>query len=155
MTPHLVFKRVTTLAEAEILRTIRNDCREFMTRNTDYITVEQQQQWFVDAHKKYELYIVYALEHGAVAVDAGFGLIHKNDHEFLLTGGLLTLFRDRGMGKIVFKFLLDQCTKTLPIRLEVLKTNTRAIKTYEALGFKVIGENSKIYVMEYQYDSVI
>ena len=57
MTPHLVFKRVTTLAEAEILRTIRNDCREYMTRSTNYITTEQQHQWFVDAHKKYELYI--------------------------------------------------------------------------------------------------
>lgn len=155
MTPHLVFKRVTTLAEAEILRTIRNDCREYMTRSTNYITTEQQHQWFVDAHKKYELYIAYAIEHGAVVVDAGFGVIHKNEHEFLLTGGLLTPFRDRGLGKVIFKFLIDQCTKTLPIRLEVLKSNTRAFKTYEALSFKVTGENDRLYFMEYQYDSVI
>lgn len=152
---NLVFKRVTTLAEAEILRTIRNECREYMTRNTNYITVEQQQQWFVDAHKKYELYIAYAIEYGAVVVDAGFGLIHKNEDEFLLTGGLLTSFRDRGLGKVVFKFLVDQCTKTLPIRLEVLKSNTRAFKTYEALSFKIIGEDHRLYFMEYQYDSVI
>ena len=38
----IVFKRVTTPAEAEILRTIRNKCREYMTRSTDYITPEQQ-----------------------------------------------------------------------------------------------------------------
>ena len=155
MTPHLVFKRVTTSAEAEILRTIRNDCREYMTRSTDFITSEQQQQWFVDAHKKYELYIAYAIEYGSVVVDAGFGVIHKNEQEFLLTGGLLTSFRDKGLGKVVFKFLVDQCTKTLPIRLEVLKSNTRAFKTYEALNFKIIGENDRLYFMEYQYDSVI
>ena len=151
----LVFKRVTTLAEAEILRNIRNDCREYMTRSTDYITNEQQRQWFVDAHKKYELYIAYAVEQGSIVVDAGFGVIHKNEQEFLLTGGLLTSFRDKGLGKVVFKFLIDQCTKTLPIRLEVLKTNTRAFKTYESLNFKKTGEDDRLYFMEYQYDSVI
>lgn len=152
---HLVFKRVTTPAEAEILRTIRNGCREFMTRSTDYITPEQQQEWFKTAHKKYELYIAYAVEHGAAVVDAGFGVIHKNEEESLLTGGLLLNYRDRGLGKVVFKFLLDQCTKLLPIKLEVLKTNTRALKTYESLNFKVISEDDRLFYMEYVYDSVI
>jgi len=43
----------------------------------------------------------------------------------------------------------------LPIRLEVLRDNTRAFKTYESLNFKVTGETDKIYFMEYHYDSVI
>lgn len=151
----LVFKRVTTQAEAEILRTIRNECREYMTRNTDYITPEQQQEWFKTAHTKYELYIAYAIEHGVAVVDAGFGVVHTNETEFLLTGGLLHNYRDKGLGKVIFKFLLDQCPKLLPIRLEVLKSNTRAFKTYEALNFKVTGEDSRLFYMEYEYDSVI
>ena len=151
----LVFKRVTTQAEAEILRTIRNECREYMTRNTDYITPEQQQEWFKTAHKKYELYIAYAIEHGVAVLDAGFGVVHKNEKESLLTGGLLQEYRDKGLGKVIFKFLLDQCPKLLPIRLEVLKSNTRAFKTYEALNFKVTGEDSRLFYMEYEYDSVI
>jgi len=151
----LVFKRVTTPAEAEILRTVRNKCREYMTRSTDYITPEQQEMWFRTAHKKYELYIAYCVEYGAVVLDAGFGVVHKNENEFLLTGGLVPEYRDKGLGKMVFKFLIDQCHKSLPIKLEVLKTNTRAFKTYESLNFKVIGENDKLYFMEYQYDSVI
>ncbi len=151
----LVFKRVTTPAEAEILRTIRNNCREYMTRNTSEIGPEEQQEWFKTAFKKYELYIAYAIEHGVCIVDAGFGVIHKNENEFLLTGGLVPEYRDRGMGKIVFKFLVDQCHKSLPIRLEVLKTNTRAFKTYESLNFKIIKENDSLYFMEYYYDSVI
>lgn len=151
----LVFKRVTTPAEAEILRTIRNKCREYMTRSTDYITPEQQEEWFKTAFKKYELYIAYCVEYGAVVIDAGFGVIHKNEDEFLLTGGLVPEYRDKGLGKVVFKFLVDQCHKSLPIRLEVLKTNTRAFKTYESLNFYVTGENDKLYFMEYKYDSVI
>ena len=151
----IVFKRVTTPAEAEILRTIRNKCREYMTRSTDYITPEQQQEWFKTAFRKYDLYIAYAIEHGVCIVDAGFGVVHKNEDEFLLTGGLVPEYRDKGMGKLVFKFLVDQCHKSLPIRLEVLKTNTRAYKTYEGLNFCVTGENDNLYFMEYQYDSVI
>ena len=151
----IVFKRVTTPAEAEILRTIRNKCREYMTRSTDYITPEQQEVWFKTAFRKYDLYIAYAIEHGVCIVDAGFGVVHKNEDEFLLTGGLVPEYRDKGLGKIIFKFLVDQCHKSLPIRLEVLKTNTRAYKTYEGLNFSVTGENDNLYFMEYQYDSVI
>jgi ribosomal protein S18 acetylase RimI-like enzyme len=151
----IVFKRVTTPAEAEILRTIRNKCREYMTRSTDYITPEQQEVWFKTAFRKYDLYIAYAIEHGVCIVDAGFGVVHKNEDEFLLTGGLVPEYRDKGLGKVIFKFLVDQCHKSLPIRLEVLKTNTRAYKTYEGLNFKVTGENDNLYFMEYQYDSVI
>ena len=151
----IVFKRVTTPAEAEILRTIRNKCREYMTRSTDYITPEQQEEWFKTAFRKYDLYIAYAIEHGVCIVDAGFGVVHKNEDEFLLTGGLVPEYRDKGLGKVIFKFLVAQCHKSLPIRLEVLKTNTRAYKTYEGLNFKVTGENDNLYFMEYQYDSVI
>ena len=151
----IVFKRVTTPAEAEILRTIRNKCREYMTRSTDYITPEQQEVWFKTAFRKYDLYIAYAIEHGVCIVDAGFGVVHKNEDEFLLTGGLVPEYRDKGLGKVIFKFLVDQCHKSLPIRLEVLKTNTRAYKTYEGLNFKVTDENDNLYFMEYQYDSVI
>ena len=151
----IVFKRVTTPAEAEILRTIRNKCREYMTRSTDFITPEQQEEWFKTAFRKYDLYIAYAIEHGVCIVDAGFGVVHKNENEFLLTGGLVPEYRDKGMGKLVFKFLVDQCHKSLPIRLEVLKTNTRAYKTYEGLNFSITGENDNLYFMEYKYDSVI
>ena len=151
----IVFKRVTTPAEAEILRTIRNKCREYMTRSTDFITPEQQEEWFKTAFRKYDLYIAYAIEHGVCIVDAGFGVVHKNEDEFLLTGGLVPEYRDKGLGKVIFKFLVDQCHKSLPIRLEVLKTNTRAYKTYEGLNFRVTGENNNLYFMEYQYDSVI
>lgn len=151
----IVFKRVTTPNEAEMLRVIRNQCRTFMTRNTDEITADQQQAWFKTAYKKYELYIAYAVEHGACIVDAGYGLIHLNDGEYLLSGGLVPSYRDKGIGSTLFKFLVDNCNKQLPIRLEVLKTNIRALKTYEKLSFIVTGENDKVFFMEYRYDSVI
>ena len=151
----LVFKKVITSAEAEILRNIRNECKDFMTRSTSFITEEQQQAWFKTAHERYDLYIAYSVEHGAVVVDAGYGLIHKDGDVSLLSGGLLPQYRDKGLGSILFKHLIDNCDKKKTIQLEVLNTNTRAYKVYEKLGFKVISTNSKVTFMEYQYDSSI
>jgi ribosomal protein S18 acetylase RimI-like enzyme len=152
---HLVFKRVTTSNEAEMLRVIRNQCKDYMTRNTSVITPEEQLEWFKTAYKKYELYIAYAVEYGACIVDAGYGLIHLNEKEYMLTGGLVPGYRDKGLGANLFKFLIDNCNKQIPIRLEVLKDNLRALKTYEKLNFTTTGETDKIFIMEYKYDSCI
>ena len=152
---HLVFKRVTTSNEAEMLRVIRNQCKDYMTRNTSEITPEEQLEWFKTAYKKYELYIAYAVEYGACIVDAGYGLIHLNEKEYMLTGGLVPGYRDKGLGTILFKFLIDNCNKQIPIRLEVLKDNLRALKTYERLNFTTTSETDKIFTMEYKYDSCI
>lgn len=151
----LVFKKVQTPEEAETLRRIRNTCRTYMTRSTEEITPDQQQVWFKTAHEKYDLYIAYDIQYGVVIIEAGYGLIHKNEGASLLTGGLLPDYRDKGLGSVLFKFLIDSCPKTKPIRLEVLKSNTRAFKTYEKLNFTITGENDKVYFMDYQYDSCI
>lgn len=151
----MVFKRVVTSDDAERLRVIRNYCKDYMTRNTSYITPKQQQEWFSTAYLKYDLFIAYAVEYGAIIVDAGYGVINKTENEYLLTGGLMPDYRDKGYGQGLFKFLIDTCDKKWPIRLEVLKTNIRAFKTYEKLGFVIIGEDERIYRMEYRYDSVI
>lgn len=151
----IFFKRVVTEADAETLRLIRNECREYMTRHTNYITEEEQREWFKTAHEKYELYIVYAVEHGSIIYDVGFGVIHKNKDYFALTGGLSPSHRGQGYGKKIFQFLMSNCTKTLPIKMELLKTNTAAFKTYEKLGFKVVSEDDRLYFMEYLYDSAV
>jgi ribosomal protein S18 acetylase RimI-like enzyme len=151
----IFFKRVTSDGDAEILRNLRNQCKEFMTRHTDYITPEQQKEWFKTAHENYELYIVYTSEFGSIIYDIGFGVIHKNKDCFMLTGGLVPQNRGQGIGRKIFKFLMDQCHKSLPIKLELLKTNKAAFKTYEKLGFKLCGETDKLFFMEYVHDSVI
>lgn len=152
----LFYKKVETEEEAELLRTIRNQCREYMTRNTDVITAEQQKAWFKTAHDRYDLFIVYAMEYGAAVVFAGYGVIHKNIDESLVTGGFLPDYRNRGLGQDLFKFLTENSVKRkVPVRLEVLKTNVRAFKVYEKLGYVVYGKTDSIYKMEYRYDSVI
>ena len=54
---NVVFKKVTTLQEAEMLRVIRNTCKDYMTRSNAHITEEQQKEWFLSAHEKYNLFL--------------------------------------------------------------------------------------------------
>jgi ribosomal protein S18 acetylase RimI-like enzyme len=152
---HLIYKKVENEEEAELLRRLRNQCKEYMTRNTNYITSDEQKEWFRTAGDKYDLYLVYALEYGAAVTYAGYGVIHKNTSESLLTGGLVPEYRNQGLGQHLFQFLIDSSRKDLPIRLEVLKTNSRAHSVYVKLGFEPIFENDKIIIMEHKYDSVI
>lgn len=147
----LFFKRVSTHADAEVLRNIRNACRSFMTRSSKYITAEQQTEWFKTAHLKYELYIVCAIEDSVIIVDIGFGVIHLESEQYLLTGGLTHDYRDKGLGLPLFQFLINNCKKQLPIRLEVQSGNLRAIKLYENLGFYCLGnEENDVLLMEFK-----
>jgi ribosomal protein S18 acetylase RimI-like enzyme len=147
----LFFKRVLTHADAEVLRNIRNACRSFMTRSNEYITAEQQTEWFKTAHVKYDLYIVYAIENGVIIVDIGFGVIHLESEQYFLTGGLTPDYRGKGLGLPLFQFLINNCKKQLPIRLEVKSGNLRAIKLYENLGFYCIGnKESDALLMEFK-----
>lgn len=155
---HLIlsFQRVESFEHAEILRKVRNECREFMTQNTNFITENQQKEWFKTSKDKYDLYIVYAVEHGAIVTEIGYGVIHKNNKESLITGGLVNNYRNHGLGRDLFNFLIQESKKrSLPIKLEVLKTNIRAINLYQKLGFHVEFETDKLYKMEYKNDSLI
>jgi len=80
--PQMFFKRVTTSAEAENLRVIRNKCREYMTRSTDHITPEQQEEWFKTAFRKYDLYIAYAINMVYVLLMLALGLCIKMKTSF-------------------------------------------------------------------------
>jgi ribosomal protein S18 acetylase RimI-like enzyme len=155
MKPNLVFKLVSNSFEAESLRKIRNECREFMTRNTEYISEEDQQKWFLTAHKKYQLYLLYNIECGVIVDPIGYGLIRTEDTEYLVTGGLTASARGKGIGQKLFKFLIDNTKKDKPLRLEVLKTNVSAFNVYKKLGFITTYDNDKLVYMEYKYDSPI
>jgi hypothetical protein len=47
----LIMIPVKTESDVETLRQIRNVCKNFMTRHTDEITYEQQQNWYKNIDK--------------------------------------------------------------------------------------------------------
>ena len=152
----IVLKEINE-SDIEVLRNVRNECKEFMTRNTSFIEAEQQKKWYENLNKiKNKVYLLNLIHHGVIGEVIGYGYIKIEDDYVLLSGGLIKEKRGSGYGKKLFKYLLENSLKfNLPIRLEVLKSNAVAISIYEKIGFKKSDENEKIIKMEYKYDSAI
>ena len=133
--------------DIERLRIIRNSCREYMTRNSKEINVEQQRQWFASLDKSKMIPYIFTMNNHEI----GYGIISYDQDRCLLTGGLLPEYRNKGYGKNLFLELINLGVKSnCRIELEVLKTNTRALKTYQKLGFEIYSNNDKVYLMEYK-----
>jgi ribosomal protein S18 acetylase RimI-like enzyme len=133
-----------TVEDVETMRQIRNSCKEYMTRNSNEISTEQQKKWFDSLDpSQYKPFIFKRDEN-----NVGYGLLYFDSDDIFLTGGLLPDYRNFGYGKILFSCLIDKSNDyNRPIKLEVLKTNIRAVKTYESLGFKLYSENDFVYKM--------
>jgi len=153
----LVFVPITSENSIEDLRVIRNQCRNFMTRNTDEISKEQQELWYENLNKdRNKLFILSAIVHGVAGYPVGYGYIRIENNHILLSGGLKESERGKGYGNFLFRSLVLNSKKyNLPIKLEVLKTNTVAFSIYSKLGFKFTSDDGKVLTMEYNYDSSI
>ena len=147
----MILSSVKNDRDVETVRHHRNACREFMTRNTEYISSLQQAKWYESLDKtKNILFILNKIHHGAVVEDIGYGYIRIENGEVLLTGGIISNERGKGYGFFLFeRLVLNSLKYGLPIRLEVLKTNTAGIATYKKVGFKTIDEDENIFKMEY------
>jgi len=134
---NVIFKPVTNLAEAQEMRKIRNECREFMTRNTTYIREEEQEKWFDTLDKNnMKMYLVYETTHGVDFSLIGYGYCKNDITGTYLTGGLLDTARGKGYGRALFKHLVNVAkTFNNKILLEVLNTNHKAENLYKSLGF--------------------
>lgn len=150
----LVLKQIENLEEAMILRNIRNQCREFMTRDSSYISEEQQRRWYNNLKPDFKIYLLYSVEMGVVSSPIGYGLIREEGDFSLISGGLIESERGKGYGTILFNYLIKN-VENKNIKLEVLKSNTRAFVIYNNLGFRVINDDGEIITMEYNYDSPI
>ena len=153
----VVMKQIDVEHEVETLRTLRNECRHFMTRHTNLISKEQQLNWWNKLDKeKNKLYLLQKVINGVIAVTIGYGYIRVENNEVLLTGGLSAEERGKGYGRKLFEYMVDIAKQfDHPIKLELLKTNTRAFAVYNSIGFRVIGDDGQNIYMEYYYDSVI
>lgn len=153
----VIFTRVQTLADAQIMREIRNNCREYMTKSTVYITDKQQEFWFENIDKlKIKMFLMHLSYHGVAFNTIGFGYCRTDDDETYLTGGILEQYRGKGYGRILFKHLLDAAKEfNTRITLDVLNTNTRAEKLYRSIGFVPFAKSEMITRMEYKNDSAV
>lgn len=100
---------VETIEEAQTMREIRNSVREYMTRDTDNITPEQQYQWFHTMYGsgKYDAYLFYNA-HGCCV---GYGMLTSTDGKVWGTLAVKKEFQNQGYGTAIYQFLIRECAE--------------------------------------------
>lgn len=129
--------RVRDYSDALIVRNIRNECRDYMTNDSKYITVKAQTQWWkeIKADPTWQVYLF--IDDGK---EVGYGIVRYREGRHWVTGGLIESARGRGLGRILFARLTEIAAKDFHAYLEVRKDNTRAINLYRSLGYRYLGE---------------
>lgn len=148
----LSFLDARTLSDAQTIRVIRNECREFMTRNTSFLTEEDQEAWFNSLDfDTFKPILLCLSENDGPSIPVGYGYVKIDNGKAYLTGGLIATHRNRGYGKKLFLRLLEMAKPfNVPIVLEVLKSNSLAFNLYKNIGFQHVSETEKVITMEYK-----
>lgn len=143
---------IENLREALEVRNIRNECRLFMTNDTSEINLIKQVIWYFRVYRKEnEAGKMTCFLFNVNGTPAGFGLIGKRFGKYWITGGLKSDQRGKGMGKILFREIVEKIPSN-EVWLEVLDSNIIAKNLYKNLGFKKIKkrdiDGKKIIVMK-------
>jgi hypothetical protein len=127
----MVIEAVVTWQQALQLARLRNDCRLFMTRHQGILTSRDQAAWWRQAGSATDIRAFLGMEHGS---PRAFGLWRRDAQgRPVVTGGVVSEARGRGLGYLMFRYLRD--LEPRPVWLEVLTTNEPARKLYAKLGW--------------------
>ncbi len=129
----------------ETLRTIRNECAEFMTgRTTPISCVEQDEYRDAFDTRKQAAHVLYNAGH-----PVGFLYLRRVGDHFVPTYGVREDSRNMGFGKVLVR--LSQAL-TGHMILEVRRDNHVAVRLYENEGFKYLlsCDTPETYRMEWR-----
>ena len=146
---HIAIRKLR-VQDLETLRIWRNENRKYFY-DSKLISKETQVKWFIQNYKNNPNDTIYIVSYKSKPVGA-LGLIKRGkDHELGRVMLGVKRFARRGvMGEAMEKLLnnLKERSGKQRVILEVIKTNTPAIKFYELHKFNKVSANSRGVVME-------
>jgi ribosomal protein S18 acetylase RimI-like enzyme len=137
-----------TADDIQMLRLIRNNCRLYMTNNQEMISRQQQIDWYKNLNTDEYKVFLFKVPHEGIYHPIGYGIVKLDSGSAVLTGGIIRGYRGFGYGEVLFKELVSQGLQYRKcVRLDVLRSNSRALKLYQKLGF-VITDGDDVLHME-------
>lgn len=130
-------ENVKSLEQAQIVRSIRNECREYMTNDNRFISSAAQEKWFHSFNA--DLFIYYDPYNAVV----GYGMINNGYG----TLALFSEFRNNGYGTEIYKHLTSLCT---PLRIEIFSDNVASLISALKSGFVLETMNDKTINLIYK-----
>lgn len=149
----LVGRPAATPEDAELVRTIRNQVRSYMTRHTSPIGPEEQLRWWEQIDRATtSLFVFHATgteDSIGWSMPAGYGLNRLIGGRWWLSGALANQWQGKGLGATLFRCLMAdvKALGACECWLEVREDNMRAFNTYRKLGFVEQSRDSGIVTM--------
>ena len=104
-----------------------------------------QQRWYEQAYSRASHHIILLDEKPAGRIM----VLRQDGRNHLVDIALLPEFRNQGIGTQLLKDLIAKSDQeAIPVGLQVLRTNVKAIRLYERLGFTKSGEDQMYLQME-------
>lgn len=139
---HLRPQLVLDERDAYIMAQIRNEGRQWMTRDQSFIDSDRQRAWFHSIDRNVTLPWLF---HDGEPV--AYGLMHRDAGRWWLTVGVRTAYHNRGYGTGAFSYMQGLVYESW---LEVREDNHSAIKVYKKLGYEEWTRNAGVISMSYR-----
>jgi len=141
----LTFREATTeLADAEIVRSIRNTGRAWMTRDTREITPAAQAAWW--AKRSVRDCPIWIAQIAITPV--GYGLIRRESGRWWCSLAVLPRYRGMGFGRQIYRYLAHATTDA--VYAEILADNTPSIRACLSAGYQIAYAADKHAVLVYR-----
>lgn len=127
------FKSVSTLDDVMQLRQLRNECREFMTQNTEEISEGAQLMWWqnVAGNQDWRVWLVYV---PGWEEAVGFALLRRSGARWYATLGLRQWLRGQGYGTLIYQMLRAESPED--VWAAIKQENTASVRAAEKAGYK-------------------
>ena len=151
-----VLVRHAALSDSVDILTWRNDAvTRKMSRNSEPVSAIQHEQWFENAIKSEQKFVLICEDHSDRNSKLGmirFDLYDSSD-EAEVSINLNPEFRGRGFAKICLSSGMDyfrsQCPQITKIYAEVRLENNVSLHLFESLGFKVFASSGGLQRLLY------
>lgn len=134
---------ITTEAEVETLRVIRNSGRQWMTRDTAEITQEQQRAWWAEGAGDRIVFLFREAQ-----TDVGYGLLRRESDRWWCSLAVLPMHQRQGYGSRIYRFLALSVSD--PVWAEILADNTPSIRAALRAGFQIAHAEDRLVVLVYK-----
>lgn len=114
------------------MRIIRNSGRQWMTRNTDAISEEQQRAWWLQASHDPSLDIWLF---SVAQTDVAYGLLRRESDQLWCSLAVLPQHQRHGYGTWIYRWLALSTTEN--VWAEILADNTPSIRACLKAGYQI------------------
>lgn len=141
----LQFREATSdLTDAEIVRTIRNSGREWMTRDTHEIAPSEQAVFWARRDP-----VTCRIWIARIAItDIGYGLLRREGDRVWCSLAVLPQFRGQGYGTMIYRYLA--LATPVEVWAEILADNTPSIRACLRAGFQIAFAADKTATLVYR-----